>query len=102
MNIFRLNIFFSALIKESSTESSRILKDNGVDEETILKALMEIRGSHRVTDPEPEGKYQVLEKYARDITALAKQGKMDPVIGREDEIRRVIQVLSRRTKTILC
>jgi len=87
-----------AFLKEGSTEAQRILKDNGVDEETILKALMEIRGSQRVTDQEPEGKYQVLEKYARDITAMAKQGKMDPVIGREDEIRRVIQVLSRRTK----
>jgi ATP-dependent Clp protease ATP-binding subunit ClpB len=89
---------FLAFLKESSTEISRILKSNGVDEEAILKALMDIRGSQRVTDPEPEGKYQVLERYARDITAIAAQGKMDPVIGREDEIRRVIQVLSRRTK----
>jgi len=89
---------FLAFLKERSTEANRILKNNGVDEETILKALMEIRGSQRITDPEPEGKYQVLEKYARDITAMAKQGKMDPVIGREDEIRRVVQVLSRRTK----
>ncbi len=87
-----------ALLKEQSTEARRILDAHGVDEETVLKALMEIRGSQRVTDQDPEGKYQVLEKYARDITALAKQGKMDPVIGREDEIRRVIQVLSRRTK----
>lgn len=89
---------FLAILKERSTDAGRILKENGVDEEIILNALMEIRGSQRVTDQEPEGKYQVLEKYARDITALAKQGKMDPVIGREDEIRRVIQVLSRRTK----
>jgi ATP-dependent Clp protease ATP-binding subunit ClpB len=89
---------FLAFLKEPSTEVNRILKDNGVDEETFLKALMDIRGSQRVTDPEPEGKYQVLERYARDITALAKQGKLDPVIGREDEIRRVVQVLSRRTK----
>jgi ATP-dependent Clp protease ATP-binding subunit ClpB len=89
---------FLAFLKEPSTEVHRILKDNGVDDETVLKALMDIRGSQRVTDPEPEGKYQVLEKYARDITALAKQGKLDPVIGREDEIRRVVQVLSRRTK----
>jgi len=89
---------FLAFLKEPSTEVNRILENNGVNEENILKALMDIRGSQRVTDPEPEGKYQVLERYARDITALAKQGKMDPVIGREDEIRRVVQVLSRRTK----
>jgi ATP-dependent Clp protease ATP-binding subunit ClpB len=89
---------FLAFLKEPSAEVNRILKNNGVDEEIVLKALMEIRGSHRVTDQEPEGKYQVLERYARDITDLAKQGKLDPVIGREDEIRRVIQVLSRRTK----
>ncbi|MBN1222427.1 MAG: ATP-dependent chaperone ClpB [Candidatus Aminicenantes bacterium] len=87
-----------ALLKERASQASRILKKNGVDEDMVLKALMEIRGTQRVTDPQPEGKYQVLEKYAKDITALAKQGKMDPVIGREDEIRRVIQILSRRTK----
>ncbi len=89
---------FLALLKETSSDAHRILEDNGVSEEKVLQALMNIRGSQRVTDPEPEGKYQVLERYARDITALAKQGKLDPVIGREDEIRRVIQVLSRRTK----
>ncbi len=89
---------FLALVKETESESGRILKENGLDEETVLKALMDIRGTHRITDPEPEGKYQVLERYARDITSLAGQGKLDPVIGREDEIRRVIQVLSRRTK----
>jgi ATP-dependent Clp protease ATP-binding subunit ClpB len=89
---------FLAFLKETDTEVYRILHDNGVDEEKVLQALMGIRGSQRITDPEPEGKYQVLERYARDITALAKQGKLDPVIGREDEIRRVIQVLSRRTK----
>ncbi len=89
---------FLAFLKETSTEASRILESNGVDEEAVLKALMDIRGSQRVTDPEPEGKYQVLERYGRDITALAAKGKMDPVIGREDEIRRVVQVLSRRTK----
>jgi ATP-dependent Clp protease ATP-binding subunit ClpB len=89
---------FLVLLKESASEAGRILMDNGLDEETALKALMDIRGTHRITDPEPEGKYQVLERYARDITSLAGQGKLDPVIGREDEIRRVIQVLSRRTK----
>ncbi len=87
-----------ALIKEGNSEASQILSRNGVSEDAVLKALREIRGTQRVTDPAPEGKYQVLERYARDITALANQGKLDPVIGREDEIRRVIQVLSRRTK----
>jgi len=87
-----------ALMKEGSSEASQILGRNGASEDAILKALREVRGTQRVTDPSPEGKYQVLERYARDITALARQGKLDPVIGREDEIRRVIQVLSRRTK----
>jgi ATP-dependent Clp protease ATP-binding subunit ClpB len=66
----------------------------------VLTALASIRGSQRVTDQNPEGKYQALERYRRDLTALARQGKVDPVIGRDEEIRRVIQVLSRRTKTI--
>ncbi len=89
---------FLALLKEGTSDAGRILKANGVTEDVLLKALMNIRGSQRVTDPQPEGKYQVLEKYACDITELARQGKMDPVIGREEEIRRVIQSLSRRTK----
>ena len=89
---------FIAILKEDSCEASRILRENGVSEDVLLKALMSLRGTQRITDPQPEGKYQVLERYARDITALAREGKLDPVIGREDEIRRVIQVLSRRTK----
>ena len=89
---------FLAMLKEDKGDAARILRANGVAEDAVLKALASIRGSQRVTDPNPEGKYQVLEKYARDLTALARQGKLDPVIGREDEIRRVIQVLSRRTK----
>jgi len=89
---------FIAILKEGSCEASRILRENGVSEDVLLKALMSLRGTQRITDPQPEGKYQVLERYARDITALAREGKLDPVIGREDEIRRVIQVLSRRTK----
>jgi ATP-dependent Clp protease ATP-binding subunit ClpB len=89
---------FLAMLKEGKSGAARILQANGVTEEAVLKALASVRGSQRVTDAEPEGKYQVLEKYARDLTALARQGKLDPVIGREDEIRRVIQVLSRRTK----
>ncbi|HUW95352.1 MAG TPA: Clp protease N-terminal domain-containing protein, partial [Anaerolineae bacterium] len=75
-----------------------ILKDLGVTRETVYKVLSGIRGSQRVTDANPEGKYQALEKYSRDLTQLARQSKLDPVIGRDEEIRRVIQVLSRRTK----
>ena len=89
---------FLAMLKDSSGQVARILKSHGVDEEKVLRALAEIRGTQRVTDAEPESKYEVLKKYARDLTDLARQGKLDPVIGREDEIRRVIQVLSRRTK----
>lgn len=89
---------FLSVLKDGSSEASNILRENGVTEDAVLKALMDIRGTQRVTDPQPEGKYQVLERYALDITSLARQGKLDPVIGREDEIRRVIQVLSRRTK----
>ncbi len=74
------------------------LKANGVTREKVLEALTSVRGSQRVTDQNPEGKYEALEKYGRDLTELARKGKLDPVIGRDDEVRRVIQVLSRRTK----
>src|SRR6266567_3766454 len=77
---------------------TKALKDAGVRHDALLRALREIRGSHRVTDQNPESKYQALEKYGRDLTKLAAEGKLDPVIGRDEEIRRVIQVLSRRTK----
>jgi len=76
----------------------QILSDLGVTRDAIYQVLTSIRGSQRVTDANPEGKYQALEKYSRDLTQLARQGKLDPVIGRDEEIRRVIQVLSRRTK----
>jgi ATP-dependent Clp protease ATP-binding subunit ClpB len=89
---------FLAMLKDAKNEAARILRGNGVTEDAVLKALASVRGSQRVTDAEPEGKYQVLAKYTRDLTDLARQGKLDPVIGREDEIRRVVQVLSRRTK----
>ncbi|MEK9135083.1 MAG: AAA family ATPase [Patescibacteria group bacterium] len=69
-----------------------------LDYDTFLKQLVSVRGGQRITDPEPESKYQVIEKYARNLTTLAKQGKLDPVVGRENEIRRLMQVLSRRTK----
>ena len=76
----------------------RALKAAGLTRDVVLKALTSIRGAQRVTDQNPEGKYQALEKYGRNLTQLAEQGKLDPVIGRDEEIRRVIQVLSRRTK----
>jgi ATP-dependent Clp protease ATP-binding subunit ClpB len=79
-------------------ETGKILRDLGVSKDQILKALVDIRGTQRVTDANPEEKYQALQKYSRDLTELARKGKLDPVIGRDDEIRRVIQVLSRRTK----
>jgi len=89
---------FLAMLKDRASEAARILEANGVTEEAVLQALAAIRGTQRITDPQPESKFQVLQKYTRDFTDLARQGKLDPVIGREDEIRRVIQVLSRRTK----
>ncbi len=79
-------------------EAGRILRESGATEEALLEALEAVRGSHRVTDQSPEGKYQALERYSRDLTDLAKRGKLDPVIGRDEEIRRVIKVLARRTK----
>ncbi|NWF76839.1 MAG: ATP-dependent chaperone ClpB [Nitrospirae bacterium] len=77
---------------------SDILKKYGVSSDKVLSVLREIRGAQRVTDPNPEEKYQALKRYSRDLTELARKGKLDPVIGRDDEIRRIIQVLSRRTK----
>jgi ATP-dependent Clp protease ATP-binding subunit ClpB len=76
----------------------RLLRSQGTDRNAILQALVAVRGTQRVTDPNAEDKYQALKRYARDLTDLARRGKLDPVIGRDDEIRRVIQVLSRRTK----
>ena len=87
-----------ALAKKTNDPAGRILKRLGVTHDSILQALVAVRGSQRVTDQNPEGKYQALEKYARDLTNLARRGKLDPVIGRDEEVRRVIQVLSRRTK----
>ncbi|WP_242527183.1 ATP-dependent chaperone ClpB [Ktedonosporobacter rubrisoli] len=83
---------------EVESSAQRALKAAGLTRDEALKALTAIRGAQRVTDQNPEGKYQSLEKYGRDLTELARQGKLDPVIGRDEEIRRVIQVLSRRTK----
>jgi ATP-dependent Clp protease ATP-binding subunit ClpB len=78
--------------------AGRLLREHGVSRESVMAALQQIRGSQRVTSQNPEETYQALERYGRDLTKLAAQGKLDPVIGRDDEIRRVIQVLSRRTK----
>lgn len=85
-------------LAEDKSSVGRLLKEQGVDKETILNALKDVRGSQRVTSQDPEETYQSLKKYGRDLNQLAKQGKLDPVIGRDDEIRRVLQVLSRRTK----
>ena len=86
-----------AMVQDSG-EAGKLLKEHGATRDNILKALVSIRGAQRITDPNPEEKYQALEKYGRNLTDLARKGKLDPVIGRDDEIRRVIQVLSRRTK----
>jgi ATP-dependent Clp protease ATP-binding subunit ClpB len=85
-------------IASSRDEATEVLLKFGASEQGILGALREVRGSTRVTDPNPEDKFRALERYARDLTALAREGKLDPVIGRDDEIRRTMQVLCRRTK----
>jgi len=87
-----------AIADEKQGAAFQILKRSGVTKDAIFRVLQEIRGSHRVTDQNPEEKYQALKRYSRDLTEEARKGKLDPVIGRDDEIRRVIQVLSRRTK----
>jgi len=83
---------------ETKSPAQAVLANAGVTSEALLKALQQVRGGQRVTDQIPEDKYQALSKYGRDLTAVARQGKLDPVIGRDEEIRRVIQVLARRTK----
>jgi len=90
------HLFLSLL--SADTKAKDILETAKIDYENVLKLLAEIRGGERITDPEPESKYQVIEKYSRNLTVLAQKGKLDPVIGRENEIRRLMQVLSRRTK----
>jgi len=87
-----------AIADEKGSASASLLKQQGVTKDSIYKVLKEIRGSQRVVDQTPEGKYQALERYGRDVTELARRGKLDPVIGRDEEIRRALQVLSRRTK----
>ncbi len=89
---------FGALTADQASEVGRLLRAQGLTPEAILKALADLRGSQRITDQAPEEKFQALEKYGRDLTEMARSGKLDPVIGRDSEIRRIIQVLSRRTK----
>jgi len=86
------------IVQTKNATAAQILKRHGVTADAVLKALQSVRGTQRVTDQNPEDKYQALQKYGRDLTELARRGKLDPVIGRDEEIRRVIQVLSRRTK----
>jgi ATP-dependent Clp protease ATP-binding subunit ClpB len=86
------------LLDEGDTSLQKIFQKHGLERDMVLRALAELRGNQRVTDQNPEDKFQALEKYGRDLTALARQGKIDPVIGRDEEIRRVMQVLTRRTK----
>jgi len=87
-----------AIAGEGKGEASRILSEFGINQEGIYRALRKIRGAHRVTDQHAESKYRSLEKYGHDLTEMARQGKLDPVIGRDDEIKRAVQILSRRTK----
>jgi ATP-dependent Clp protease ATP-binding subunit ClpB len=89
---------FLAMLTLKNTPGYRILSSQGISRDKIMMALKDVRGKQRVTDQNPEGKYMALERYARDLTDLARQGKLDPVIGRDEEIRRVLQILSRRTK----
>ncbi len=87
-----------ALTGDRAGDAADILNQHGISRDSILKVLMDIRGNQRVTDPNPEEKYQALDKFSRDLTDLARRGKLDPVIGRDEEVRRIVQVLSRRTK----
>jgi len=87
-----------AVTGEKEGEAARLLGVAGITRDTILKALVDIRGGQRITDQNPEDKYQALERFSQDLTAIASKGDLDPVIGRDDEIRRIVQVLSRRTK----
>ncbi len=92
------HLFLAIVDDPEAGPAKSVLAGFGITREQVYRALMEVRGGQRVTDPHPEDKYQALERYGRDLTELARQGKLDPVIGRDEEIRRVMQVLSRRTK----
>jgi ATP-dependent Clp protease ATP-binding subunit ClpB len=90
--------FLLSMVESRKSEAGRLLAGRGVTLDLLRAALLDIRGNQRVTDPDPEGKFQALERYCQDLTELARRGKLDPVIGRDEEIRRTMQVLSRRTK----
>ena len=87
-----------AAVMQSQGDAAQVLKEYGIDQEKVYQALMEIRGSHRVDDPRAESHYRSLDKYSIDLTQLARQGKLDPVVGRDEEIRQVMQTLTRRKK----
>lgn len=89
---------FLAILAMKDDKAAKVFQANGVTRDLVFEGLKSIRGAQRVTDPNPEDKYQALEKFSRDLTELAKEGKLDPVIGRDEEARRIIQILSRRTK----
>jgi len=89
---------FLAILSERSTPAARLLEGAGVTRERVYDAIQQIRGGQRVTDPQAETRYRTLERFSRDLTQLAREGKLDPVIGRDTEILRVIQILCRRTK----
>ena len=89
---------FLAILSERSTPAARLLEGAGVNRDRVYEAIQQLRGGQRVTDPQAETRYRTLEKYSRDLTQMAREGKLDPVIGRDTEILRVIQILSRRTK----
>jgi ATP-dependent Clp protease ATP-binding subunit ClpC len=90
---------FLAILSERNTPATRLLEGAGVNKDRVYEAVQQVRGGQRVTDPQAETRYRVLEKYSRDLTTMAREGKLDPVIGRDAEILRVIQILSRRTKS---
>ncbi len=92
------HLFLAIVGEKGRAPAAELLRARGLTREAVLRAVREVRGSQTVTDQNPEGKYQALEKYGRDLTTLAEHGKLDPVIGRDEEVRRVIQVLARRTK----
>jgi ATP-dependent Clp protease ATP-binding subunit ClpC len=89
---------FLAILSERNTPSARLLEGAGVTKDRVNESVQQVRGGQRVTDPQAETRYRVLEKYSRDLTTMAREAKLDPVIGRDSEILRVIQILSRRTK----
>ena len=93
---------FLAILSERNTPSARIVSELGINRDAVLSAITELRGGQRVTNRQAESRYRTLEKYSRDLTQMARDGRLDPVIGRDSEILRVIQVLSRRTKNNPC